>query len=142
MAGRITIGCMFFNYRSAVLVCFCVLAGCGLQTEPVRIDVSNLAVHSCNADQVRGLPPDERGKICYSISGTASNPSTQLLGNVNLYGVIFDAEGTVIKEGRIGSVSDLSSGKVVPFQVRVFFTQKVREPLKLDAFRAKGLSKG
>ncbi|MBC8123138.1 MAG: hypothetical protein H7Y22_15030 [Gemmatimonadaceae bacterium] len=61
---------------------------------------------------------------------------------MNLYGVIFDAEGTVIKEGRIGSISDLSSGKVVPFRVRAFFTQKVREPLKLDAFRAKGLSKG
>lgn len=116
-------------------------AGCrDLQIEPVKIEIADLAVAPCDTNILLSLPPNERKVNCYEVQGTAFNPSTRELRKVNLYGVIEDAEGTIVREGRIGSLPDLGQGKKIPFLVRVFFTQKLREPLKLDAFRAKGLT--
>ncbi|AGY57000.1 FxLYD domain-containing protein [Gloeobacter kilaueensis] len=120
----------------ALTLCSCN----NLRIEPVKVEIANLTARSCSPESLLGLPPDERRAICYEIQGTAHNASSRDLRKVNLYGVIEDAEGTIVREGRIGNLPDLDHGRTVPFNVRVFFSQKIREPLKFDAFRARGFS--
>ncbi len=120
---------------------YLLLFGCkSVQLEPVKIDVSDLSIRPCDPKVVTRLPPEQRSLVCYQVAGQARNGSTRPLRNINLYGIIQDVEGTTLKEGRVGGLPDLDNGKSVPFNLRVFFTGEPRKPLKLEAFRAKGMT--
>lgn len=127
--------------RLGLVACFWLVGCGGIQLEPSKLTVSDLAIHPCAQAETQRLPPSERRSECFIVVGKANNAGAAAVRNVNLYGIIVDAQGITIKEGRIGSVKDMRARSGTHFSVRVLFPRdSVHQPLRLETFRARGLT--
>ncbi len=136
--------------RQGLLVSF--LAGClwcmlswlpwGQAEALTPIKLSNLSYEKCPAE-MQGIVTSgsNRDANCFLIKGKAKNMTNKFIVDADVFGRIYDGNGspTFENRGRVGTIMEVPPG-VSDFEIPVSVAANQPEPLQLKQFKASGFT--
>ncbi len=119
-----------------------VLVACG-EASKIEIALQDLKVSNC-PDSAKKAPSislndsQNTPTRCYVLSGTAVNPAEITAKNVDVFGKITDANGTLaITRRRVGSLDSIAAG-TSRFSLEVYLPDSAKPPFSLENMKAAG----
>ena len=105
----------------------------------VGMTVSELSVAPCANPLAGGTPGTGTFRaLCYVVNGKANNPSSEIVFNADVFGIIIDANNDpVLRSGRVGSIPAVPPGES-SFALEITVAASQPAPFKLKAWRAEG----
>ncbi|AFY38421.1 hypothetical protein Lepto7376_2123 [[Leptolyngbya] sp. PCC 7376] len=106
------------------------------------IKIYDLSYEKCPAE-MQGIVTSgsNRGATCYLIKGKAKNMTNKLIVDADVFGRIYDGNGspTFENRGRVGTIMEVPPG-VSDFEIPVSVAANQPEPLELKQFKASGFT--
>jgi hypothetical protein len=118
------------------------LAACG-EASKIEISLKDLRVDTCppGAPSRASISLNDTANVptrCYFLSGTASNPAGRPARNVDVFGKIVDANGTLaVTRRRVGSLDAVPPGDS-PLRLRIDLPASAKPPFSLENMKAAG----
>ncbi|MBW4699315.1 MAG: hypothetical protein KME03_15755 [Aphanocapsa lilacina HA4352-LM1] len=128
--------------RCGLLCTVLLLAGCG-EASKIEIALKDLAVVDCPPGSKGGASISLNDSVnvptrCYRLRGTAVNPAEKPAKNVDVFGKITDANGTLaITRRRVGSLAEVAAGTSA-IELDVYLPETAKPPFKLENMKAAG----
>lgn len=118
-----------------------LLTACG-EASKIEIALKDLRVTDCPPGSVKkSISLNDAPNVpthCYILVGTAANPSDKPARNVDIFGKITDANGTLaVTRRRVGSLKQIPAG-TSPFRLEVYLPASARPPFSLENMKAAG----
>ena len=144
----------FFSKRltatfTALVACLAsltiLLAGAPPAHALTQVELKDLVAEECPADAAYAENLTTSGSsmqaTCYLIKGTAVNNSGKDIMDADIFGRIFDAEGSAVMKNRyrLGGIEYVPAGES-EFSFRVSVPSVQPAPLRLEKFKASGFA--
>lgn len=144
----------FFSKRltatlTALVACFASLTVLLVSPPPAyaltQVELKDLVAEECPADAAYAENLTTSGSsmqaTCYLIKGTAVNNSGKDIVDADIFGRIFDADGSAVMKNRyrLGGIEYVPAGES-EFSFRVSVPSVQPAPLRLEKFKASGFA--
>ena len=134
---------------TALIACFAFLTVFLVSTPPAhaltQVALKDLVAEECPADAAYAENLTTSGSsmqaTCYLIKGTAVNNSGKDIMDADIFGRIFDADGSAVMKNRyrLGGIEYVPAGES-QFSFRVSVPSVQPAPLRLEKFKASGFA--
>lgn len=107
-----------------------------------KIALTKVEANPCPAEMAEGsVTSDGSGRPadCYLISGIATNPTSKVVYDADVFGRVYDNSHNSVMENRtrLGMIPEVPPGKT-PFSIRISVPASLEPPLQLEQFRSSG----
>ncbi|MEM8640576.1 MAG: hypothetical protein AAGG51_17430 [Cyanobacteria bacterium P01_G01_bin.54] len=134
-------------WLSVLRCCLIVLLSWLLSSLPVQaltqIKLKDLAYHDCPPELSVGavLSMGVQSANCFLITGTAINSTEKYVVDADVFGRIYDANGSPVfqNRSRVGTIAEIPPGES-PFEIRISVAANQPLPLQLKQFKASGFT--